>query len=316
MKIIFLGTPDFAVPTLEALVDSKHEIAAVVTQPDRLGNRNKIIFSAVKECALNHNLKVLQYEKISRDGVAELELLKADIMITCAFGQILSDKVLKICKYGVINVHGSLLPNYRGSSPIQWAVLNGDEYTGVTIMQTAKAVDSGDIILQKSLKIDIDDTSGDLFNKLSNVGANALIETLELIEQKKAVYIPQDHTKATFCKMLTKADGEIDFNNSAKKLHDFVRGMNPWPSAFTYLHGKMFKIYELEYFDDKINSTYDMGEIAISDVNIGIVVACKDALVRLKSVQAEAGKKMYDCDYLRGHNVEKGSILGRDKGKE
>ena len=303
MKIIFMGTPDYAVPSLRKLATSKHEILAVVTQPDRQRNRGVTSFCPVKEEALKLGLKVLQYEKVSKEGVCDLRNLGAEVIVTVAYGQILSDEILNLTKYGVINSHASLLPKYRGSSPIQWAVINGEKETGVTIMKTAKKVDSGDMVLQKKIDILEGETSGELFDRLSTFAADVLLEGLDLIESGRAVYVPQNHELATHYPMLKKEDGKIDFNKSAKEIYHFTLGMSPWPSAFTTIGGVTFKVHETEVLVN--NGNYETGEIVCADTKNGLVVATSDGLIRLKTIQAENGKKMQDVDYLRGHKIEK-----------
>ncbi len=245
MRLIFLGTPDFAVPSLKKIAQSKHEIIAVVTQPDRPRNRGVLTPSPVKQAALELGLNVLQYEKISREGLQDIKNLNPDIMVTCAFGQILSRDLLAVPKYGVINEHASLLPKYRGSSPIQWCVINGEKETGVTIMQTAYEVDSGDILFADKTAIAEDETAGELFDRLSLLASDSILKALDLIESASATFTPQDHSQATFCKLLSKADGKIDWSKSASEIKNFVRGMNPWPCAFTSLDGKIYKIHKV-----------------------------------------------------------------------
>ena len=213
-----MGTPDFAVPALEALATTQHEIVGVVTQPDRMRNRNKVTFSPVKECALKLGIPVYQYERISREGVEDIKTLDVDLMVTCAFGQILSREILALPPKGIINVHASLLPKYRGSSPIQWAILNGESKTGVSIMRTAYEVDSGDVLLQLETDILPEETAGELFDRLSTLGAKALLEGIALIESGKDVYTPQDHSKMSYYPMLSKTDGKIDFSKSYREV--------------------------------------------------------------------------------------------------
>lgn len=307
MKIIFLGTPDFAAKTLEILLTSHHEILAVVSQPDRKGNRNKIMPTPVKEVALKNNIPVMQYEKISKEGIEDLKKLNADIMVTCAFGQILSDEVLNITPNGVINTHASLLPKYRGSSPIQWSIINGETETGVTIMQTVKEIDAGDIIYCVKTPIDSDETAGELFDRLSVISGQALIKALDLIEEGIAVRIKQDHSQATFCKMLTKKDGLIDFDNTAQNIKNFVRGMNPWPCAFTEINGTLMKVHKIGIVDIYENIGVS-GQIIVSDKML--IVSTKDVPVRLEVIQMQNSKKMTDVEYLCGHKIETGLILG------
>ena len=300
-----MGTPDYAVPSLQKLIESHHEVVAVVTQPDRLRNHNKLSFSPVKEEALKHDIKVLQYERISREGVEDLKNIEADAIVTVAYGQILSREILGLKKYGVINSHASLLPKYRGSSPIQWAVINGEKTTGITIMKTAYEVDSGDMILQKEVDILPKETSGELFDRLSTISGDVLIEALDLIESGNATYTPQDHSKATHFPMLKKEDGRIDFSKSADELYHFVLGMSPWPSAFTCIDNIQFKIHEVEKIniEGKNLDDYQNGEVVCADCKNGLVVKVQDAFMLLKVIQPQNSKKMLCFDYLRGHKL-------------
>ncbi len=306
MRLIFLGTPDFAVPSLKKIAESNHEIIAVVTQPDRPRNRGVMSPSPVKEIALELGLKVLQYERISREGVENIKNLNPDIMVTCAFGQILSRELLAIPKYGVINEHASLLPKYRGSSPIQWCVINGEKETGVTIMKTAYEVDSGDILFADKTFIGEDETAGELFDRLSILAADSIIKALDLIENGKANFVPQNHNEATFCKMLTKADGLIDWSKSAQQIKDFVRGMNPWPCAYTKLDGMVYKIHKISVQNN--NFSGKAGQIVVADKN-GLIVACGDGAINIDIIQAPNCKKMSAKDYLLGHKLQVGSIF-------
>ena len=306
MRLIFLGTPDFAVPSLKKIAESNHEIIAVVTQPDRPRNRGVMSPSPVKETALELGLKVLQYERISREGVEDIKNLNPDIMVTCAFGQILSRELLAIPKYGVINEHASLLPKYRGSSPIQWCVINGEKETGVTIMKTAYEVDSGDILFADKTFIGEDETAGELFDRLSILEADSIIKALDLIENGKANFAPQNHNEATFCKMLTKADGLIDWSKSAQQIKDFVRGMNPWPCAYTKLDGMVYKMHKVSVQNN--NFSGNAGQIVMADKN-GLIVACGDGAISIDIIQAPNCKKMSAKDYLLGHKLQVGSIF-------
>lgn len=307
MRLIFLGTPDFAVPSLRKIAQSKHEIVAVVTQPDRPRNRGVLTPSPVKAAAMELGLKVLQYERISREGVEDIKALDADIMVTCAFGQILSRELLAIPKYGVINEHASLLPKYRGSSPIQWCVINGEKQTGVTIMQTAYEVDSGDILFADITDIGEDETAGELFDRLSFLAADSIIKALDMIENGEAKFTPQNHSQATFCKMLSKADGVIDWTKSALEIKNFVRGMNPWPCAYTTLNGEVFKIHRVSVCENLESGR--SGEILSADKR-GIVVACGNGAVNIEIIQAPNSKKMSSKDYLLGHKLSAGSVFG------
>ena len=242
MRILFLGTPDFAVAALERIVGTDNEVVGVVTQPDRKRNRGEVSFCPVKQFAVEKGIKVYQYESIRKEGVEDIKAINPDIIITCAFGQIISQEILDIPKYGVINIHASLLPKYRGSSPIQWCLVNGESKTGVTIMRTALAVDSGDILLQKEIDILPEENAGELFDRLAILGGQAIVEALEIIADGRAVYTPQQESQATHYPMISKEDGKIDWSKSAREVFNKMRGFTPWPSAFTTLDGKLFKI--------------------------------------------------------------------------
>lgn len=304
MRLIFLGTPDFAVPSLRKIAASGHEIIAVVTQPDKPRNRGVLTPSPVKQAAIELGIKVLQYDRISREGVEDIEALAPDIMVTCAFGQILSRQILAIPKYGVINEHASLLPKYRGSSPIQWCVINGEKQTGVTIMQTTYEVDSGDIMFADVTDIGEEETAGELFDRLSLVAAESIVKALDLVESGKAVYTPQNHEQATFCKMLSKADGAIDWSKDALQIKNFVRGMNPWPCAYTTLNGETIKIYKVSIVDSNIKSP--AGTIVQADKN-GLVVACGSRCVSIDVLQAPCAKRMLAKDFLLGKKLQAGN---------
>ncbi|MDD7351378.1 MAG: methionyl-tRNA formyltransferase [Clostridia bacterium] len=303
MKIVFLGTPDFAVESLQAVYDAGHEILAVVTQPDKERNRREVTFSPVKQRALDLGLKVLQFSKIREEGEEILRELAPDVMVTCAYGQIISQSILDIPKYGVINVHASLLPLFRGSSPIQWAILTGQKRTGVSIMRTALQVDSGDVLLQKSVDIGEDETAGELFDRLANLGAEALVEGLGLIESGRAVFTPQDHSKATHYPMLSKEDGHIDWNSNAQEILCKIRGMNPWPSAYCYLDGKIFKIWRAKVAQDELG----IGEIQIQGKSMKI--GCGDGAIEALEVQLEGKRRMDTASFVAGVKIQNGTIV-------
>lgn len=303
MKIVFLGTPDFAVESLQAVYDAGHEILAVVTQPDKERNRREVTFSPVKQRALDLGLKVLQFSKIREEGEEILRELAPDVMVTCAYGQIISQSILDIPKYGVINVHASLLPLFRGSSPIQWAILTGQKRTGVSIMRTALQVDSGDVLLQKSVDIGEDETAGELFDRLANLGAEALVEGLGLIESGRAVFTPQDHSKATHYPMLSKEDGHIDWNSNAQEILCKIRGMNPWPSAYCYLDGKIFKIWRAKVAQDELG----IGEIQIQGKSMKI--GCGDGAIEALEVQLEGKRRMDTASFVAGVKIQNGTTV-------
>lgn len=308
MKIIFLGTPDFSVPSLQALIDSRHEVLAVVTQPDKpVGRSGKLCFSPVKELALKYGIPVLQYKKIRFEGVQDLKDLSPDIMVTCAFGQILSKEIIDIAPHGIINVHASLLPLYRGAAPIQWSVINGDKQTGITIMQTEEGIDTGDIIKVEKTDIGNEETSEELFERLSVLGATALLKALDDIESGKAVFIKQNDELATHVKMLKKEDGLLNFNQNSETIRNFIRGMNSWPCAYTFLNGKMIKVFKGSLIYGDFNAP--CGTVVLADNKNGLVVKTVDGALRLDVIQAEGGKKMTDTEYLIGHKIPVGTVL-------
>lgn len=314
MRIVFLGTPDFSVACLEMLYNSKHEIVGVVTQPDRKRNRGQVSFCPVKQRAMQLGLEVYQFEKIRLEGVETLKSLEPDLMITCAYGQIISQEILDIAHYGVFNVHASLLPKYRGSSPIQWAIINGEKQTGITIMQTALGVDSGDILLQRTVDILPKETAGHLFDRLALVGAETLLEALELLEKGQLKAVEQEHDKATHFPMLTKEMGNIDWSESAEKICRLVFGVNPWPSAYSKLEGKIFKIWDCEQVIDKSlldkMARNNQGEGLIDNGNL--YIKCGDGAIQIISLQLEGKRAMTSKEFLLGYNKDKKIVLSKD----
>ncbi len=325
MKIIFMGTPDFAVGALEALLEAGHEVLAVVTQPDKQkGRERKVRFSPVKECALAHGLTVLQPARIKApEAVEELRTYGADIFVVAAFGQILSKEILEMPKYGCVNIHASLLPKYRGASPIQYAVLNGDDVTGVTIMQMDEGMDTGDILTMKAIPVEKTDTGGSLFDKLSVLGAQLLVKTLPRIEAGDIIPVKQQEEDATHVRMLHKEMGKIDWEKDAEVLERLIRGMNPWPSAFCTFRGKSMKIWQAEVSmqeqreETPHNGLFkhigekkapQFGEIILVTKDSIHVQTGKDILV-LKEVQLEGKKRMPVRDFLLGYQVKEGEKL-------
>lgn len=309
MRIIYLGTPAFAVTPLQSIMQSSHEIAAVVTQPDKVNARgNKSLPCAVKVFAEQQGLKVLQFDRIrNADAVELLKSLNADIMVTCAYGQILSQEILDLTRYGVINIHASLLPKYRGSSPVQWALMNGEKEIGVTIMQTAYEVDSGDILLQETITLSGSENAEETLEKLSPLGAKLIVKALDLIESGNAVFVPQQKDKVTHFPMLKKSDGKLDFNKSAEQVKNFIRGMNPWPGAFTMTKYGMLKVKRAETAEGKEGAV--PGEIILSHAKEGLVVQCGEGAISLLRVQGENAKEMSFADYLRGKPLVTGTVL-------
>lgn len=298
MNIVYMGTPEFAVLPLEKLINSHHKVIAVVSQPDRPKGRGyKLVSPPVVDFARQHNIPVYQFENINKESQTLLAL-KPDIMVTAAYGQILSKEILNLAPYGIINIHASLLPKYRGSAPIQWSIINGESKTGVTIMQTALGLDTGDIILSKEIDIEADDNAVTLTQKLSVLGAEALIEALDLIEKGEAKFVPQDNEQASYYPMLNKQMGKIDWTKSAQEIDCLVRGLYNWPGAYSTLWGEKFKIIKT-----KVNSKdfpVKPGTIAYVDKEV-ITVKCGKNSLDILTIQAPGGKAMNVSDYLRGH---------------
>ena len=309
MKIVFMGTPDFSAVVFEKL-NSVYPVSAVVTGVDKpIGRKMVLTPCPLKVSALKAGVPVLQYEKVSREGIEDIEALAPDLVITAAFGQILSDRFLSIPKFGVINVHASLLPLHRGASPIQSSMLAGDKVTGITIMKTVKEVDAGDMLLKKEIEISPDDYADTLFDKMAILGGEAIVEAVRLIDEGKAVFTPQDHSKATHCVKISKAEGKINFDTTAESLRNFVHAMNPWPSAYTYLSGKLLKVIDLDIIDD--NRPELPGTVLKADRQNGIIVKCRDKAVRLKLIQLEGKGKVDDLSFLNGNkDMAVGVVLG------
>lgn len=309
MRILFLGTPDFAVKALDKLVGEGYDIVGAITQPDKRRNRGEISFCPVKEYALNKGIKVYQYDRLRRDGVDDIKSINPDVMITCAFGQIISQEILDIPKYGVLNIHASLLPKYRGSSPIQWCLINGEKITGVTIMKTALAVDSGDILLQKQLDILPNENAGQLFDRLAVLGGEAIVESLKLIESGKAVFTPQDESNATHYPMIRKEDGLIDWNLSAEDIFNKMRGFTPWPSVYTYLDGKLFKILNCKAVDNNLPAQLSNG--GVYSTKNSAFVKCSSGVLQLLQVQLEGKKAMDISSFMASGKLKNETVLGK-----
>lgn len=304
MRIVFMGTPDFAAASLKKLIDKKYDIAAVFTQPDKPRDRGmKLSYSPVKELALENNIPVYQPTKL-RDGTAT-ELIKSldpDILVVVAYGRILPDDMLEVPKYGAINVHASLLPKYRGAAPIQWAVLNGDKITGVTTMYLASEMDTGDIIYTSETEIGEFETSGELFDRLMIMGAELLDRTLRDIEAGTAPRTLQDHSKASYVKMLDKSLSPIEWAKTPREVIKQIYGLQPWPVATAELDGKVFKIYSAEYTQNKTDKA--PGSV-VSAGKKGIEIACLDGeTVLITELQAAGKKRMKASDYLLGHPIK------------
>lgn len=308
MKVIFMGTPDFAVKSLERLYEN-YEISAVVTQPDKpKGRGKKMVFPPVKEKAIELGIEVLQPESINDfEFINKLKGYNADIFVVAAYGQILKEKVLNIPKFGSVNVHGSLLPKYRGAGPIQWSIINGEETTGITIMHMAKGLDSGDMILKEEIEINKDDTYGSLNEKMAEVGADLIISALKEIEKGTAQRTPQNHDEATYAPMLERETGHIDWNKTSWQISCLVRGLDPQPGAYTIYNEEVLKIWGVEIFSKNFEDK-SIGEIVETNKK-GFVVKTGDSSILVTKVQSKGGKAMACDAYMRGHAVEKGTIL-------
>ena len=307
MKIIFMGTPDFAAASLEALIASRHEIQAVVTQPDKpKGRKGELTPSPVKVVAEGKGIKVYQPLKVRDEEFVEtLRAYNPDVIVVVAFGQIIPLSILKMPKFGCVNIHGSLLPKYRGAAPIQWAVLDGEKETGITTILMDEGIDTGDILLKKTIKIDTDETSGSLFDKLMALGAETILETLDELEKGSLTPIKQGESPTAYAKMLTKAMGLIDFTKPAKELDCFVRGMDPWPSAYTLLSGKTLKLWKVRAVEGsgKAGSVIDIGKESFT-------IACGEGAIEVLEVQLEGKKRMSAGDFLKGITLNIGQELG------
>ena len=307
MRIVFMGTPDFAVPCLEALIDAGHEIAAVYSQPDKPVGRKQIITpTPVKECALKHNLTVCQPKSLrSEEQLKQMLDFKPDVVAVVAYGKLIPSEMLKIAPLGFVNVHGSLLPKYRGAAPIQWAVVNGDKTSGVTTMMLNEGMDTGDILEVSETEIGENETAGELFDRLSEMGAELLLSTLKHIESGTVTPVKQDESAATTAPIIKKEMALLDFSQPAEKLKNIIRGFNPWPVAYTFLEGKRLKIYSA--FVRKANGT-----IGTADGTSGkLLVYCGDGTaLELNEVQLEGSKRMSATNLLMGHPIAKETKLG------
>lgn len=308
MRVVFMGTPDFAVGTLEAICDAGYEVAGVVTQPDKAKGRSKeLVPTPVKAAALARGLNVFQPVKIrDAQAIEAVRQMKPDVIVVVAFGQIIPQEILDMAPYGCLNVHASLLPAYRGAAPIQWAVLNGEEESGVTIMRMDAGLDTGDMIAKKVVKLAADETSGSLFDRLSAEGAKLLVETLPSVFDGTAVYEKQPEESTTpYAGMIQKKMGEINWNDSAERIERLVRGMNPWPSAYTKLDGKTLKIWKAHV--EKPEMTGDVGKIVRMDKK-GMYVQTGQGILCVDELQIEGKKRMNTGDFLRGYVVRNNQL--------
>lgn len=335
MRIIFMGTPDFSVPTLESLIASRHEVIAVVTQPDKPKGRGKeIAMTPVKETALAAGIPVYQPVRARDEAfVEEMRALQPDVMVVIAFGQILSKELLEVPKFGCVNIHASLLPQYRGAAPIQWAVINGDKETGITTMMMDVGMDTGDMLEKLIIPLDEKETGGSLFDRLSLLGGDLILSTLDKIEDGTMVRTPQDHEKATYVKKIPKSLGDIDWTKSAAEIERLIRGLNPWPSAYTYWNGKMLKLWEAEVLADgevggevegvaagtaaatgaADNSAADACGKVLEAAGDSLKIQTGSGILKITSLQLEGKKRMDTAAFLRGYPVETGCRMERSE---
>ncbi|MCB6364682.1 methionyl-tRNA formyltransferase [Intestinibacillus massiliensis] len=308
MRIVFMGTPNFAVPCLQRLLDDGHDVVGVFSQPDKPQGRKMVLTAPpVKQVALQEKLPVYQPETFKNGAVLPLlQELAPEIIVVVAYGKILPQYVLDLPRYGCVNVHGSLLPRWRGAAPIQWSVIAGDRTAGVTTMQMDAGLDTGDMLLRYETEIGARETAGELYERLATAGAELLSETLRRLEKGDIVPERQDDAASCYASMLDKKLAQVDWRRTAREIDCLVRGLNPWPVALTTLHGERMKLYAAE----PVQGSGAPGTVLVSDPKSGLVVACGDGALRLTEIQVVGGKRMQAGDYLRGHAVPAGTVLG------
>lgn len=308
MKILFMGTPEFSVPTLKALISAGHEIVGVFTQPDKAVGRKQIMTPPpVKVCATENNIPVFQYNTL-KDGVAEKQVaeLSPEVIVTVAYGKILPESILNMPKYGCVNGHASLLPRHRGASPIQWAIVSGDKKTGITTMYMAKGIDTGDMLLKSETEIGEEETAGQLHDRLADMGAELMVKTLDGLLKGEITPVPQDDSLSTYAPIITKDMGFLRFDKTAEEICNLIRGFNPWPAAYFMLDGKRVKVFASKVSE---NTKKPAGEIIGSDGEL--TVACAEGTsLTLTEIQPEGSKRMSAKDYLVGHKIAVGTQLG------
>ena len=315
-RVVFMGTPEFAVPSLDALLDAGYEVVGAFTQPDRPSGRgHKLAACPVKQRALERGVPVYQFERVrGQKGLDTMRALKPDVVVTAAFGQILSKKLLEVPVYGTVNVHASLLPKYRGAAPINWCILEGETVSGVTTMLTDPGIDTGDMLLTRQVEIGENETAGELTLRLSHVGAELLIETLAGYLKGEITPVKQDESQMSHQPMLDKEMGRIDWNRSAREIACQVRGLNPWPVAYTALEGKPLKIYQARPLEGAAEAV--PGQVVESSAKKGLMVACGQGVLELIEIQAPAAKRMQAKAYLMGKLIEPGTVLGKEENQD
>lgn len=313
MNVVFMGTPEFAVPTLRMLIEDSYAVQAVVTQPDRPKGRGRtVVPSPVKILAETYGIPVLQPEKVrSKEFQQQLKEIAPEVIVVAAYGQIIPESILNIPSQGCINVHGSLLPKYRGAAPIHWAIIRGEEETGITTMFMDKGMDTGDMLLKRAIPIEHNDTAGSLHDKLSLVGAELLLETLQQLEAKGLVRIPQDDEAATYAPILKKEDGRIDWEETADVIDRKVRGFFPWPGAYTYFQGRMIKLLKVA-IEECSPGVEDLapGSVVHLDNVTGPLISTGKGCLRIMRIQPQNRKAMNCSDFCRGYHLEVGTQLG------
>jgi len=313
MRIVFMGTPEFAVPSLDILVKNKDDVAMVITQPDKpKGRGHHVQCSPVKEYAQKNGLPVMQPKKIGdADIIEQLRKLNADLFVTCAFGQLLTEQVLAIPKYGTVNVHGSLLPKYRGAAPIQWAIINGDKKTGVTTMLTVLKLDAGDMLLKEEIEIDDEMTAGQLHDRMSLLGAELLLKTIQGLKEGTITPEPQMDCDTCYAPRMTKEVGEIKWGASAREIHNLVRGTNPWPGAYSYINNERMRVWKTRIiYEDKMTGKKPGTVIEIT--KDGFLVQTGKGIILVLEVQCDNAKKMTVNQYICGHMVKVGDSFGEE----
>ncbi len=310
MKVVFMGTPDFAVETLKAIYEAGHEVILAVSQPDKpKGRSGKLQPTPVKEFAMEHKIPVYQPVKIrAEESVEYLRKYEADVFVVAAFGQILPKVILDMPRLGCVNVHGSLLPKYRGAAPIQWAVINGEKVSGNTTMLMGPGLDDGDMLLKSQVELAADETGGSLFDKLAIDGGKLAVKTIEALNEGTVTPIPQNEAEATHVGMIKKEMGLIDWTKPAVEIERLIRGLNPWPSAYTFINGKSLKLWSGAVVD----KTGTPGSVIQVDKN-GFTIACGQQALQVKELQLEGKKRMAASDFLRGYSLEEGSIFSSER---
>ena len=308
MKIVFMGTPDYAVPTLELLIEAKHNVAAVFCQPDKPVGRKQILTAPpVKECALKYNIPIFQPQTL-KDGEAEkiLKDIAPDVIVVVAYGKLLPESILTIAKYGCVNGHASLLPEYRGASPIQWCIVCGEKKTGITTMLMDKGMDTGDILEQTVVEIGAEETAEELFERLSHLSAKLMISTLEKLEKGEITPIKQDEEKASYAPIIKKEMAKLDFNKTATEIHNAIRGYYSWPCAYFFLNGKRVKVINAVVGD----STNAAAGTVVGNTNELVIACAGGTSIKINVLQPEGSKQMTAKQYLNGNNIEIGMAVG------